>query len=68
MLFGLLRDKSPEQMLNQVSCALCSTVVSQSCATLISESANDATFACFRCFAQIIIERRQAHTPHQRAA
>jgi hypothetical protein len=75
MLFGLLQDKSPEQIFNNVSCALCLTVVSQSCATPISETASDGNpqqFACFRCFAQIIVERRQtkyqANAPHQRAA
>lgn len=75
MLFGLIQDKSPQQILTNVSCALCLTVVSQSCATMISENENDERgqrFACFRCFAQIIIERRQAqyriNTPHKRAA
>jgi hypothetical protein len=72
MLFGLIQDKSPEQIFNNVSCALCSTLVSQSCATLISASNEDDEFACFRCFAQIIIERGQANhpvnTPHKRAA
>jgi hypothetical protein len=75
MLFGLIKDKSPEQVFNNVSCALCSTIVSQNCATLISEKATDAKgqqFACFRCFAQIIIQRRQAkytlNTSHKRAA
>lgn len=75
MLFGFIQDKSPEQIRNQVSCALCLTVVSQSCATVSSVSANaerTKQFTCFRCFAQIIIERRQAkyrmNTPHKRAA
>jgi hypothetical protein len=75
MLFGLIKDKSPEQIHNNVSCALCSTIVSQSCATLINERAGDAQkqqFACFRCFAQIIIERQQAkytvNHSHKRAA
>jgi hypothetical protein len=74
MLFGLIEDKSPEQKLNSISCALCATVVSQSCATLIAE-ANDAEpqrFACFRCFARIIVQRRQAEysspASHKRAA
>jgi hypothetical protein len=75
MLFGLIKDKSPEQIHNNVSCALCSSIVSENCATLISEKARDAKqqqFACFRCFAQIIIERQQAkyavHHSHKRAA
>lgn len=75
MLFGFIQDKSPEQILHNISCALCLTVVSRSCATVLSAGANDQRtqqFACFRCFAQIIIERRQAkyqmNTPHKRAA
>ncbi len=66
MLFGFIRDRTPEQMRTNVSCALCSTVVCQSCSTVISESAKggkNQQFACFRCFAQIIIDRRQAHHP-----
>jgi hypothetical protein len=74
MLFGLIKDKSPEQKLNNISCALCATVVSQSCATLIGEAngAEPRRFACFRCFARIIVQRRQAESPlhasHKRAA
>jgi hypothetical protein len=75
MLFGFLQDKSPEQTFTNVSCALCLTVVSQSCATPISETADgekNQQFACFRCFAQIIVERRQTknqvNTLHKRAA
>lgn len=74
MLFGLIKDKPPEQKQTNISCALCATVVSQSCATLIGE-ANDPEsrqFACFRCFARIIVQRRQAESSlpasHQRAA
>jgi hypothetical protein len=75
MLFGFLQDKSPEQILTNVSCALCLTLVSQSCATPISDTASDGKpqqFACFRCFAQIIVERRQTkyqvNAQHKRAA
>jgi hypothetical protein len=75
MLFGLIKDKPPAQKLSPISCALCSTLVSQSCATLIGEPADSREpqrFACFRCFARIIVQRRQAKYPldnsHQRAA
>ena len=75
MLFGLIKDKPPEQIFNNVSCALCSEIVSQNCATLIGEKVIDEKqqqFACFRCFAQIIIQRRQANytlnDSHKRAA
>jgi hypothetical protein len=75
MLFGLIKDKPPAQQPSPISCALCSTIVSQSCATAIGEPANSREpqrFACFRCFARIIVQRRQAkYSPensHQRAA
>jgi hypothetical protein len=62
MLFGLLKDKSSEHLSNTVSCALCLTVVSQGCATLLKDDPHQPAarqFACFRCFAEIIVQRRQ---------
>jgi hypothetical protein len=62
MLFGLIKDKSSEQISNPVSCALCLTVVSQGCATLLKDDPQQPSarqFACFRCFAEIIVQRRQ---------
>lgn len=62
MLFGLIKDKTPEQIANPVACALCLTVVSQNCATLIKDNPQEPSarqFACFRCFAEIIVQRRQ---------
>ena len=62
MLFGLIKDRTSEPIQNSVSCALCLTLVSQSCATLIKDTPGEPQarqFACFRCFAEIIVQRRQ---------
>jgi hypothetical protein len=75
MLFGLIKGKSPEHLSNPVSCALCLTLVSQSCATLLKDNPQEPKarqYACFRCFAEIIVQRRQliqqAHSQHKHAA